>query len=433
MHQALDLLTDDERRLVETTPEEGFLPAFTAWASKKTDAPHYSLQSAGLMALSLAAGDTVVLPNPFSSSPVHMNLYILIVGPSTVMRKTTVLNYVMDLVPKNAQTRQHYIKVLDDVSTQAFNKAAAEAGQTMSPLVFNVDEVAGLFGVVKRQGSYLKGLDSVLLKCYDHTPITIKRTGAEIEAPRGAFVNVFAASTPEPLMEVLGSDDVESGLLPRFLVFDARDAQRGARRSLMDRIEDRQDWDTEADELREFLYRIAADRANGIPIGTSPEGLVNYKVAEVPFTREALVRLDDIDAVFTKEAGTDPSAWGAIKGRGFWHMFKLSGLYALSRGGADAEVELIDVLRAVHLVETTIGDLGAMADEVGANAMERSISYVMKAIDESRTRKLPQDFIARELRMTAKELGDLRQTLLVRGLIGVEKDDVTSDIFWRKA
>ena len=432
MYQTLDILTDDERRLVETTPEEGFLSDFVSWASKKTDAPVYSLQSAGLMALSLAAGDTVVLPNFFGSKPIHMNLYILLIGPSTTMRKTTVLNYVMDIVPKNAQTDQHYIKVLDDVSTQAFNKAAAEAGKTMSPLVFNVDEVAGLFGVVKRQGSYLKGLDAVLLKCYDHTPVVIKRTNAEIEAPRGAFTNVFAASTPEPLMEVLGSDDVESGLLPRFLVFDARDAMRGERRSLMERMANREDWAEEAEGLKEFLYEVAKDRANGTPIGTTPDGLLNYKVTEIPFSPEAIVRLDEIDAIFSKEAGTDPSGWGAIKGRGFWHMVKLSGLFALSRDGIEAEVQLIDVLRAVQLVESTIADLGRMQDEVGANAVERNINEVISLLDRSRSRAIPQELVANHLKLTARDLGDLRNTLMVRGLITIDKDEQTGAIHWRK-
>ena len=431
MFNALEILTDEERRLVETTPEEGFLSEFADWASKKTDAPLYSLQSAGLMALSLACGDTVALPNIFGSGFVYMNLYILLVGPSTTMRKTTVLNYVMDLVPKNQQTGQHYIKALDDVSTQSLNKAAAEAGKAMSPLVLNMDEVAGVFETSKRQGSYLKGLESVLLKCYDHTPILISRTSGDIEAPRGAFTNVFAASTPEPLMEALTSEDIDSGLLPRFLVFDARDAQRGERLTLMERMANRGQWEDEAGELRDFLYEVARDRANGVPLSTDAEGVVTYGTTEVDFTDEALERLDAIDAIFTKEAGTDETAWGAIKGRGFWHMFKLAGLYAVSRDGREATIELLDVLRAVHLVETTIGDLGSMSDEVGSNSTERTINEVLEILQGLPKKTLAQELIANRLKLTARDLQELRQTLMVRGLIAIEKDDA-NDIHWRK-
>lgn len=114
-------------------------------------------------------------------------------------------------------------------------------------------------------------------------------------------------------------------------------------------------------------------------------------------------------------------------------MLKLSGLFAISRGGVDGnEVKLIDVLRAVHLVEVTLSDLGRMQDEVGANSMERNIKKVRDMLDQNRTRSVPQEHVARELKLTARELQDLRLTLAVRGLITIDKDDATNDIYWRK-
>ena len=428
-----DILTPDERQLVADNPESGFIDAFIKWSGRKTDAPLYSLEGAALMALSLSAGDTVVLPNPFSEGHVHMNLFVMLVGPSTTMRKTTVLNNVMGLVPKNAQTHQHYIQVVDDVSVQGLNKAAAEAGKQMAPLLLNIDEVAGLFETSKAGGSYLKGFDKVLMKCYDHTPVMVYRTTGSIESPRGAFTNVFAASTPEPLMEALGADDFASGLLPRFLIFDARDAQRGERRSLRERMMEREDWEAEADALREFLYQIARDRASGVPIGTNMDGTVNYGIKEVPFTPEAIDRLDIIDKAFSEQAGTDPSAVAAIKGRGFWHMYKLSGLFALSRAGREATVELVDVLRAINLVETTLSDLVKMQDEVGASPIERNINLVLKNLSARKDRRLPQTFIANSMKLTVQELANLRGTMLGRGLVVMEKDENSGDLYWRKA
>lgn len=424
----INILTDSERRTVEMTDETGFISDFMAWAGKKTDAPEYTLKAAAFMALSLAAGDTLVLP-PFFGPPVYMNLYVLVVGPSTTLRKSTVLGMVKDLLPKNTATNQDYIVTMDDVSMQAFNKVAAAQGALMAPVLMNVDEVAGLFATVRKANSYLGGFDKTLMKAYDHSPIYIKRVNDETVAKKGAFINIFAASTPEPLMDVLDSDDVASGLLPRFLIFDATDAQRGRRRTLMERLAVQEEWEGDAEGLKGFLADIAADRAAGVPIGADEDGNALFKVTTMPFTDEAVLRLDEIDAIWSDDAGLDDSNWAAIKGRGFWHLMKLSGLFALSRAGKGATVELIDVLRAAHVVETTIADLRRMETEVGANSGERKLLEVMRLIGENSGGKMKVSQIARRLSLTSKEVIDMGNTLVLRDMIEVDKADNGS--YWK--
>lgn len=417
----IDILTEDERRLVESTPEVGFLADFETWAAKKTDAPAYTVQAAGLMALSLAAGDTLTMPEYFGS-PVYMNLYVLIVGPSTTLRKSTVLGMVKDIMPRNGVTGAQYIVTMDDTSMQAFNKVAAKQGEAQAPLLMNVDEVAGLFQNVRRTNSYLGGFDKTLMKAYDHSPINIHRVNEETVAPTGAFINIFAASTPEPLMEVLSGDDVASGLLPRFIIFDARGALRGRRRTLRERRLAQEDWQEDAARLHQFLMEIAGPRALGNMGG-------KHAMRVLDITIEAEDRLDTIDAAWSQEAGKDTSNWAAIKGRGFWHLMKLSGLFALSRAGADATVELIDVLRAAHLVETTIADLAVMQEEVGNNMRERQIMAVMDDVALAGPNGLLVTTLAKKHKLSAREVGEIGSTLRVRGEIAEEADGTR----WRKA
>lgn len=424
--QTIEILSTDERRLVETQDITGFIPDFEEWASKKTDAPQYTMRAAALMALSLAAGDTVVLPNFFGTN-VHMNLYILIVGPSTVLRKSTVLGMVKDILPKNVATDQDYIITMDDVSMQAFNKVAAQQGATMAPVLMNVDEVSGLFQTIRKSNSYLAGFDKTLMRAYDHSPIYIKRVNDETIAPKGAFINIFAASTPEPLMEVLNSDDVASGLLPRFLIFDATDAQRGKRRTLKERLELQEDWEDDAEKLRKHLLGIAIDRASGIPIGTDTDGNSLFKMTVLPVADDALERLDEIDERWSKEAATDDSDWAAIKGRGFWHLMKLAGLFALGRAGKDGQVEMIDVLRAAHLVEETIGDLATMQQNVGATRAERKVMEVLDLIKGNQSQQMMVTQIARKLRLSGQDVREIGATLKVRGLI----EDGAKEGTWR--
>jgi len=425
----LEILTDLERKRVESVNrrDKGFIRQFSDWAAMKTDAPKYALEAAALQALSLAAGDTVVLPPLFGSSPIFMNLYIMMIGPSTTMRKTTVLNFVRDILPVNEMTGQGYIRFMDDVSIQAFSKEVANAGQEMAPVILNIDEIAGLFQLVRnKSGSYLAGFDKTLLKVYDHTPITIHRVGKKVENETGAFVNIFAASTPEPLLEVLDGDDVESGLLPRFIIFDVRDAIRGERRTLQDRLTNQEEWSTLRSSLQSQLADIAADRAAGLPIGDE-NGVRIYKRETMTFDDEAIARLDDLDAQFHKEVRFDSSAVGAIKGRAFWQIVKISGLYALARG--DREVKENDVLRAMFLIETTVEDLLKMKDEVGANSLERRIIKVGELLKTNPKKTMKSTTIIRRMKLSQYEARELGGTLAMRGHISVKKD-TSGGVHW---
>jgi len=431
MKEGMEILTEAEHTKLSQSDEDGFLAQFVEWAGRKTDAPPYALQTAALMALSLSCGDVVTLPAIFGSDPIYLNLYIMLIGPSTTMRKTTVLNYVTSLLPKLVAGQ--YVYVLDDVSSQAFNKSVAKAGTERLPVLLNVDEVSGLFEVLKKKGSYLAGFDKVLMRCYDHTPIYVHRTNSIIEAPEGAFTGIFAASTPEPLMEALGSEDIASGLLPRFLYFNIDGSKRRPRKSLMDRMEDSEEWEAEGKRLAAFLRNVAHHRVNSILPLEDEEGnplIHNYPMTTIPITKAAMKRLDAIDEVFSEDAWTDDSSWAAIKGRGFWHIVKLAGLYAVSRDGRKAEVKLIDVLRAAALVEILLGDMGKMQDEVGSNATERQINAVVALIEKHPNRAQRQDNIATQLKLTGRDLRDLQRTMLLRGMITMEKDN-NKELLWQ--
>ena len=407
--EGLRLLTDDERRLVETSkdlPPIGFIEDFERWAARKTDAPPYTLRAAGLMALSLAAGDGVVLEGLFSSSPIHMNLYLLIIGPSTVLRKSTVLSYIDGLMPRTTAGGR-LVTTLDDVSPQALNRALAGAGSAKTPVLMSLDEVAGIFEVQKRSNSYLKGFDKILMKAYDHSAIHVLRAQTTIDVPEGAFVSILSASTPDPLHAVLESEDVESGLLPRFLIFDAREAQRGRRRSLMARQQDKT-WEKDQEKLQKHIARIAA------PTMTRQGPVV------LSFSHDAMKRLDALDALIYKEARDQSTALGALKGRAFWHVVKVAGLYALSRDGREAEVDLPDVLRAMHLVEECVQDLGHMVQEVASSVFERRVQEVLDTLTASGG-SLPQTVVTDLLKMDWREAADLLRTLEMRGKLKIDK------------
>ena len=191
----------------------------------------------------------------------------------------------------------------------------------------------------------------------------------------------------------------------------------------MERLALQEDWESEAEDLRTHLLGIAVDRASGVPTeGADSDGNGLFKMTTLGLTDEAMERLDSIDAMWSQTAMTDDSDWAAIKGRGFWHLMKLAGLYALSREGKSAVVELMDVLRAAHLIEVTIGDLVQMQQDVGSSRFERTVMEAMKMLDEQASGEIHTKHIARRMRLTARDLLDISSTLKVRGMIEVDGD-----------
>lgn len=430
----MDILTDAERRQVEAYDGPDFIRDFSEWAHLKTDAPDYTLEAAALQVLSLSAGDTVVMEPLYGSSPEYLNLFALVVGPSTVMRKTTILGFVRDILPRNRQTGEDYIAILDDVSIQAFNKEMANQGHLMAPILLSVDEVAGLFAQVAKKDSYLSSFDKTLLKAYDHSPVSIIRVNSRTHTDTGAFVNIFGASTPEPLAEALGAEDVASGLLPRFIVWDARDAQRGERIPAKQRAANHERFLAERERLADFVYRIAKNRADGVPeLGATPDGHPLFKVSTLPLSEDFYDRWDSIDALFHNSNPTDNDGAAAIQGRAQSHIYKLAGLYALSRAGADATVEVIDLLRAAFLVETTVADLIRMAEEVGSNAHERVVNSIVAALAATSAGAMKRSTITRRFKLSGRDTREVLATLIARGLVSVEKNSVGEEVWERRS
>src|SRR5690606_4655749 len=196
------------------------------------------------------------------------------------------------------------------------------------------------------------------------------------------------------------------------------------------RLDRHEEWEEKKRELQAHLARIAESRASGVPTDVV-DGVPKFPVTTMRFSPRALELLDSLDQRFNREIAHDTSAAGAIKGRAFWHIAKLSGLYALSRGGKEAEILEIDVLRAMWLMEETVGDLLRMKEEVGANVLERRIKQVETILKTSHG-KVKMTTIMRRLKLNGFETKDLLATLAYRGLINQSKDG-DGAIWWEWA
>lgn len=368
-------LTSSEDDQVQSHHVEGWLEDFVTWAAQRTDASPYALRMGGLIALGTTAGDLLTLP-PFFGDPIYLNLYILLMGPSSVVRKTTVMARAKQVYPTSlAGKDQAYVQQPDDVSPQALNKLLAKAGNIGSPVVFTQDELANLISQYKNPSSYQSPLPKILLTGYDHSPINVIRTTGSIDVPQGAFMSMLSASTPENMAKALNQDDFESGLLPRFLVADLSDAMSGQRITIHERMATKEAWQSQGADLQDELCQMMGTRR--IALLSDPT-----KPAQViDLTPGAIDRLDDIDADITRIRGTGDSHYEAVLARSQVHIMKLSALYAISRERSlNAKIELLDVLRAMSLVETSIEDTLGLLERAGMSERSKLFDYIEQRI-----------------------------------------------------
>jgi hypothetical protein len=183
---------------------KGFVSDFVEWASGITDAPMEFLTGAALSCLSVAVGNRCSVNNR-----IYGNLWLLLVGPSSVARKTTSINLARMLC------RHANLPMFPDrITPESFYESLAVNPEGL----FTLSELSGWLGNINR--SYARGLKADLTELYDgnHFERVRKTPKGElikytIEKP---YISLLAASTQEWFEAAIKEDDSAGGFLPRF-------------------------------------------------------------------------------------------------------------------------------------------------------------------------------------------------------------------------
>jgi hypothetical protein len=193
-----------------------------------TDACEESIYAAGLLALSCAIGRTVSINY---AGALYSNLYVTIVGPTSVARKTTVLRRARAVLQRAFSP--DFLRWARSVGSaegllERFCREQESGGGKNRQLIFapipgqrlilDEAEFTGLF--VKMSRPATANLLEVFLTLYDgedYKPHTRSRP-MEVQQP---FFLILSASTPTMLEKRIDDIHLTSGLLPRFAFFQA--------------------------------------------------------------------------------------------------------------------------------------------------------------------------------------------------------------------
>lgn len=199
------LLTEAESDVVGNS----IIHDYMEWAGQATDAvPEYHELACAMLLSSLMASGLHVKVDWGRIIP---NLWGLLLGDTTLTRKTTAADMAMDfLIDIDPE-----IIVASDGSPEGILTAVSHRPKMTS--VFYRDEIAGLFEMMQKR-EYLAGIHETFTKMYDvpkHWPKQLRRETIILESPVFVF---FGAGILNKAYSLMSEQFITSGFIPRFLV-----------------------------------------------------------------------------------------------------------------------------------------------------------------------------------------------------------------------
>lgn len=393
-------------KLIESIGE-GFLEHYVAFASAHTDAPveyHFGC-GFGLMSSVIGRQAIELL---FKS---HPNLWILLLGPTTIFRKTTSLRIANRLLRRFDRD----CLIASDFSPQSLLGAVAE--RQGGPAVFFRDETSGLFRAITRHG-YMAGMSETLIKLFDGDSCSRKLRKEEIivEEP---YLVWFGGAITEKLLGAVGEEEVFSGLMVRFILINplkkgpfkpltyATAEETWKEDDLIQRLKSIQD------HLR-TPWSLSLTQGSGFFQGDEPYYFI--------LTAAALDRFNTYVRMLEDEGLGDPIV-EKINSRTGPLALKLMMLLACDHWDVCSHslntvlVGLDILLKSLYFAELFRLHSVRTLSQIGDTDRERNYDRIVDFIKAHPG--ITRGKLMRRFKLNAREMSETRQTLIERGLITI--------------
>lgn len=195
--------------LVGTINGRTIIDDYTDWAIEATDAVPAFHPLCGFMVLSaLLAGNLTVNT---SYGPMHPHLWGLVLGNSTISRKTTAMNLAAGFI---SQLDRDIVIATEGSMEGLLTGLSLRNGQVS---MFFKDEVTGFFDSIKHK-EYLAGMPEMLTHLYDAPTFFTRRLRKETISVTSPIFMFFGGGIRRKFYELIDESMILSGFLPRFLV-----------------------------------------------------------------------------------------------------------------------------------------------------------------------------------------------------------------------
>lgn len=203
-------MPDDEQKY--------FIDDYVEYASSRTDAPRIFHKYMAYLTLSCALGRKAYLD--FAGDRVYPNMYLLIVAPSTLFRKSTSLGIALQVLRRVGDLR-----LPDDLSSESLVKVLQKAG---TGLIYSSEFLKILQMFKKEYASQTKPILTDVYDCPEEYPIPfrMKHLTGDLESIKRPVVSIASATVSNWLLEAASAEDMKGGFLSRFIYVVANQKER---------------------------------------------------------------------------------------------------------------------------------------------------------------------------------------------------------------
>jgi hypothetical protein len=413
-----DLVREEDRT------GDTFIDRYHKWATDSTDAVEVFHDLSAAMLLSGILAGSLKLDLRYTT--LVPNLWGLILGESTLTRKTTAMTMATSM-----------LREVDADAVLATDGSAEGllTGLSLRPTgkvsMFYKDEVSGFFDAINNK-PYLAGMPETMTQLYDGNSYNrmLRKENIHIERPVFIF---FGGGIRDKTYSLISDEYILSGFLPRFLVVsgvaDLSRIQRTGPRTEQGFAE-RQSLVNELLDIRE-QYEVSGDMMVGgqrIALKDLPtESLINVKM-----TDDAWETYGDMETKMVTVAHNSYYAMLALPTfeRLSRSMLKLAMLLAATRQepvDGSITVEKRDIQNAAWYIQ----DWGQYSVQLLLNAGKSQALRLLEKIRsfiEANPGTIKSDLM-RRFHLTSKEIKEVMQTLIDRGEVRFKKEG-RGERFW---
>lgn len=207
------LFTDnDQNYLDELENKETIVDDYVAFARTHVNSPVSFHRLSCLWLLSNLLGRNCV--STLGNSPVFPNLWTILVGPSTVVQKSSTTYFARGLLNEVIPDQDPIAAT--SFTPEGFMRVLAERDEDYITSAIYYDEIAALFDAIKSK-DFMSTMRDTLINIHDNEKMVYEKS-KESTRVENSYVTLIGNTTAVRLAELLSWRDIESGFLIRFLI-----------------------------------------------------------------------------------------------------------------------------------------------------------------------------------------------------------------------
>lgn len=398
----------------QTDDVTSFVDDYYDWAVAATDAiPIYHELCAFILLSSVMASG---LRLKTSYGDMYPNLWGLVLGDSTLTRKTTAMSMAMNMLVEVDSN----VILASDGSVEGILTGLSERPNRTS--VFFRDEITGFLDAVHRK-DYLAGITETFTHLYDVPRIYPRRLRKETITIVSPVFIFFGGGIRDKVYSLLTDESVLSGFIPRFLVVSGESDLAKIRRTGPNIVELSDQRDVLQRRITDLYERF--NRSGVIRIGGQEVDVPQYTFATL--SEDAWARYGDIESTMVETAHKSSMSMMALPTfeRLSRSLLKMALLLAAADNSNPTGVQQELVVEAKHISKAAsyVQRWGNYTIELvmatGKTNDERTLDKILHTI--TKHPGILRGQVMRLHALTSKQATDILTTLEDRGHITMEK------------